>query len=155
MNGLLILLLVALPVLLLGVMADQVGDRWLERKVEAGWLPGLIKATSGSQPGFPRRWRRVMAHVSPWRLDCRGRYVMWWKGRIDVTAEPRWRDPSLTEYLRLVGRQHGFWKVIELETSTATLRWAVPAKRVAWAVSKVRGTESEGEVGSDGVHVPR
>lgn len=155
MEGALIAVAVALTGILLGAKADQAEDRWLERKVEAGWLPGLIKATSGSQPGFPRHWRRVMAHVSPWRLDCRGRYLTWWNGSIDVTAEPRWRNPSLIDYLRLNSHLHGLWNVIELETATATLKWAVPATRVSWAVSKVRGSPSGGESGYDGVHVRR
>ena len=156
MEGPLIAVAVALTLILLGAIADHAEDRWLERKVEAGFLPGSVKVTSGSQPGFPRRhWRRVMAHVSPWRLDCRGRYLWWWNGSIDVAGEPRWREAiPFTLNLRL-GHQHGLMNVIELETATATLKWAVPATRVAWAVSTVRGTRSGGESGYDGVHVRR
>src|SRR5271165_812846 len=140
--------------MLLGAMADQAEQKWLERKVEAGKLPGLVKVTSGRQPGIPRHWRRVMAHVLPWRVDCRGSYLRWWSATIEVTAEHGWRNPSPAEYLRLmVGPKYGTFMVIDLETATATLKWAVPATRVEWAVGKVRGTG--GDAGYDGVHVPR
>ena len=156
MEGLLIAVAIALTLILLGAIADHAEHRWLERKVQAGFLPGSVKVTSGSQPGFPRRhWRRVMAHVSPWRLDCRGRYRWWWNGSIDVTGEPRWREAFPVALNLRFGHQHGFMNVIELETATATLKWAVPETRVAWAVSTLLGTPSGGEAGYDGVHVRR
>ena len=122
-------------------MLNHAAGKWLQRKVDAGWLPGLVKVASGSQPGFPRRWRRVMAHVSSGRLDCRGVYLRWWTGSIEVTACRGWRKSSFGEYLRLmaspVSHTH-FMEVMELETATAVLKWSVPVTYQDWAVNAIR-----------------
>jgi hypothetical protein len=137
-HGFLILLLIALFIVTVKTVGGIAHDKWLERKVKAGWVPGVVKVTSGSQPGFPRRWRSVMVHVSPGRLDCRRRYLRLRRGSIEITAFHAQRRPSFRELLRL-GQTTYYMIVIEVETATATLNWGVPGNRVAWALQEVFG----------------
>lgn len=132
------ILLVGGPVAALATIAEhQWDERKLGRLAGAGLVPGLVKLTSGSQPGFPRRWRPAMTHLSPGRLDCHGRYLKrsWQGALIDVTAPLGWRRPSFRERMRLTASSYR--TVIELQTPTATLAWAVPATRATWAVNQV------------------
>jgi hypothetical protein len=140
-HGFLILLAGALFVMIVKLVGSIAQDKWLERRADAGWLPGVVKVTSGSQPGFPRRWRGVMVHVSPGRLDCRRRYLRLWRGSIEVTAFHGRRQPAFRELLRLAETTY-YMNVIEVETATATLNWAVPADRVTWAVNGVFGSNA-------------
>ena len=138
MHGFVIAAATAVLVIAVRLVGRIAEDKLLEIKAKTGWLPGVVKVTSGSQPGFPRRWRRVMVHVSPGRLDCRGRYLRWWNGSIEVIAFRGCRQPSFGELLRFAGSSYHL-NVIAVETQTATLNWALPAQRVTWAVNEVRG----------------
>jgi hypothetical protein len=138
-HNFLILLAIAVLAMTVRTAGKVAEDKWLERKARSGWIPSAVKVITGSQPGFPRRWRRVMTRVSPGRLECRGIYLRRWSGSIEVTAAARRsRRPSFWELLRQSASPY-YLNVIEIETATSTLYWTVPFQQAARAISGIRG----------------
>ncbi len=115
--------------------------RWrADRRMSSGRVDCALKVVSGSQRGLSRRWRQVVATVSPGRLDVRGH---WWRlfraiPSVSVLAvgDPI-RRPSGKESWSLAAR----CRIVEIQTPTATLGWALLDDYLQAAVQQLRARE--------------
>lgn len=128
---------------LLGWLADVLGPfgehlvhRQAGHALASGRVECSLKVMSGRQQGLSSRWRSGVAAISPGRLDFTPEP---WQPRANrslthiVVLGPG-RPPSREELTWLPG---DCW-ITELQTPTATLGWAVPARDLPWALERLQ-----------------
>lgn len=130
-----------------GVLFERVKRRRADGRMSRGKVDCALKVMSGSQRGLSRRWRQVSATVSPGRLDVRGH---WWRlfraippvtvvaVRSPARLTTTWDDWTLAPGCRIV----------EIQTPTATLAWAMIGHRLSGALEQLQHTVMETQPGA-------
>jgi hypothetical protein len=108
-----------------------------DRRLRSGRLECSLRVVSGPQDGLSRRWRHVVAAVSPGRLEfCR--YWPWFSGSqtIDIVSlhGPPRRPSSREWWLSLAPT----CRVVEVHTPTAVVEWAVLDHYLPWTLDRLR-----------------
>lgn len=142
-------ILAALPALLIGAVSAALGQRRrqarTDRMLDAGWLTCAIKVASGGHHGLSGRWRHVLAKVSPGQLECRGQ---WYRptaiGTFTVTAVRGPARPPTPKELWTLSAQ---CQVVQIQTPTATLSWAVLDQQVDGALAQLGTARDAAEPG--------
>jgi hypothetical protein len=129
-----------------GALVERLKRRRADGRMSRGNVDCALKVMNGSQRGLSRRWRQMSATVSAGRLDVRGH---WWRGfrvipPVSVVAV---RSPAL------LAAAWDDWAlapgclVVELQTPSATLAWAVIADRLPGALEQLQHTVMESQPG--------
>jgi hypothetical protein len=116
-----------------GLVHWQAGQALADGRVECS-----LKVNSGHQRGLPECWRSGMAAISPGRLD-----FTWDRRPIGASG------PVTVSYIAVLGPARApstdelTWlpddcRIAELQTPTAMLDWAVPARDLPWAVEQLQ-----------------
>jgi hypothetical protein len=117
--------------------------RWrADRRMSRGRFDCALKVISGGQRGLSQRWRHVAATAAPGRLDIRGH---WWRlfraippvTVVDVRGPVR--PPSGQENWSLAAS----CRIIEIQTPTATLGWAVPGHYLPGALERLQARSAD------------
>jgi hypothetical protein len=121
-------------------------DRADRHFTEASRLRSAFRVVGGAQTGLSGRWRLGMATVSPGRLEFRRRWS--WAFRTPPLTVPVHavhgpvRQPASNEVMKLPG------PVIQIQTATGFLEWALPTRYRAAAVARLRvGFPDDDEAG--------
>jgi hypothetical protein len=106
--------------------------------VAEGRIACSLKVTSGHQQGLSERWRYGVAAISPGRLDfTRDRRPVGASGPVTIAylavLAPA-RVPSTDELTRLPDD----CRIAGLQSPTAMLDWAVPARDLPWALQQLQ-----------------
>jgi hypothetical protein len=116
--------------------------RWrADRLLCRGRVDCALRVISGGQRGLSPRWRHVTATVSSGRLELRGR---WWRlfRRLAPVVVVGVRGP-----VRRPSGKEWFWslasacRIVEIETPTATLGWAVPGDYLEGALEQLQARD--------------
>jgi hypothetical protein len=123
----------------IGLVVNMHADR---RFRKSGRIRCGLRVIDGNQPGLSGRWRVGMASFSARRLDFRRRWrrVLGECPPIEVIAvhgPPR--VLSGDEILKLPG------SVVQIQTPTATLEWALHERYQSAAVTRLKVTQCEAE----------
>jgi hypothetical protein len=127
---------------LLRRLIGLVKRRRADRRMSRGRFDCALKVISGGHRGLSQRWRHVAATAAPGRLDIRGH---WWRlfraippiTVIDVRGPVR--PPSARENWSLAGS----CRIIEIQTPTATLGWAVPGHYLPGALERLQARSAD------------
>ena len=128
------------------VLVERIKRRRADGRMARGRVDCALKVMSGSQQGLSLRWRQVSVTVSPGRLDVRGH---WWRlfRAIPLVAVVAVRSPA---------RPATAWdnwtlapgcRIVEIQTPTATLAWAVLGDRLPGALERLQHTMMEAQPG--------
>jgi hypothetical protein len=121
---------------------ERLRRRTAERRMSRGRLDCAFKVVSGSQGGLSRRWRHVRATVSPGQLDARGH---WWRlfralPTVSIVAvRGPARLPASAENWSLAAS----CRIVELQTPTAILSWAVIGDYLPAALAQLRARSED------------
>jgi hypothetical protein len=137
-------------------LGEHLSHRRAGHALASGRLGCSPKVMSGYQQGPPARWRRGAAVISPGGLDFTPE-----QGWPRATRAPRQlvalgpaRQPSSEELAWLPGDR----LITELQTPTAILGWAVPARDLATALGHLQGPHvaaaSPESTGQHPIHPP-
>jgi hypothetical protein len=111
------------------------------RQEQSSQIDCGLRVVAGTHAGLQSRWRVRRTRVHPGGLDF-GRKTPTLVRVRNVATErqysPRW--PGM--------RIDSSFQIVEVETDSATLEWAVPEDKLEWALEHVRGTgKSAGPIG--------
>jgi len=127
---------------LLGVPIKRL-KRWrADRRMSSGQVDCALKVVSGSQRGLSRRWRHVVATVSPGRLDARGHWWRLFRGipTVSVVAvRSLVRSPAGSENWSIAAS----CRISEIQTPTAILAWAVIGHYLPGALERVAAASAD------------
>ncbi len=121
---------------------ERLRRRTADRRMSRGRLDCAFKVVSGSQGGLSRRWRHVRATVSPGQLDARGH---WWRlfralPTVSIVAvRGPARLPTSAENWSLAAS----CRIVELQTPTAILNWAVIGDYLAAALAQLQARSGD------------
>lgn len=116
------------------------GDEWRDRQgrkrqQQASQIDCGLRVIAGTHAGLNKGWLVRRTRVHPGGLDFGRRTPTSVRVCAVVTERqyrprwPRWRVDSS-------------FQIVELKTDSATLEWAVPEDKFAWAMARVRNAES-------------
>jgi hypothetical protein len=112
------------------------GDEWRDRQgrkrqQQSSQIDCGLRVIAGPHAGLMKGWRVRCTRVHAGGLDFGRRTPTSVRVRAVLTERqyrPRWRVDSS-------------FQIVELKTDSATLVWAVPEEKFAWAMARVRCAE--------------
>jgi hypothetical protein len=135
------------------LLATIVGDAWVDRwrRRKTGKFDCSLRVVDGGQEGLGDGWCDGEVSVHPGRLE----FAVGFQLRDGLRAAFRSPPPPIlvtvgtveTERQRKPNKDDGWWNVnvdseiVELSTDTATLEWAVPTKRLKFALERLQSSE--------------
>jgi hypothetical protein len=134
------------------LLAMIIGDAWLDRwrRRKSVEFDCSLRVIDGSQEGLRDGWHQGDVSVQPGKLE----FVVGYQLRDGFRAGFRKPSPPISVAVSTVATERQRkpnnrenWKVnadseiVELTTDTANLEWAVPTKRLKWALERLQSSE--------------
>jgi hypothetical protein len=128
---------------LLGAPIRRLKRMRADRRFAEGHLECAFKVIEGSHRGLSPRWGHVVADVSPGRLELRRH---WWRlfWRLEAVTAVEVRGPARRPSGKELGSLAAGCRIVEIQTPTATLGWAVLGDYLGGAVDQLRGGDGQG-----------